>query len=581
MSRMKIRDRDSGATVPFKLWPAQRKMAAAVDRAVRAGKLPWFLLCKSRRVGGSSFFDALGFCHCLSMPNATGLILAHQAQSSKKLFKIPLGLAACFPYKLDCTKTSIIFNNPQGKSELEIATAGSPEAGRGYTLSFLHVSEAAFISSDASFLSLLPAVSHNPNSIIVIESTANGKIGPGKAFYDLWMNSVEGKSEFIPIFVGWLEDPTCVRDPMEAADAPVNDEEQDLIENFGATKAQLAWRRFTLETFCQGYLNKFLQEYPHAWKVSFTSTGSPAFDRSELTACNETKRRPRYRCFIERDGTGGITLRRDNTRGTLAVWQDPVPEHAYYIGADAARGEEYGDFAAFCVWDGTTGEQVARLMDRIPPEVLAFQLDAIGRRYNNAMVNVELTGNLGLESQRRLRDEYFYPNLYGWKGKDDRRTSTNKRVAIGWETTTRTRDLMLTYFRSGLREGRVIVYDEVLIGQMEQCEMDLGFRWTIEKGHDDLLVASMLAWASCVQYPPPTVIERRKVTLAPEDNPEYGLDSTLDIGGTGLISIGGTNRIKIGDVVALDDPLYALKNHYLKMQKLIKKKKTRVNLVGV
>src|SRR5216684_74464 len=315
----------------------------------------------------------------------------------------------------------VIFMHGEGRSILDIATAGTIAAGRGLTLSGLHLSEAAQYPGQDSFLSLLPAVSKGDNSMVYVESTAFGKTGVGKVFYDFWQKAVARKNEYVTIFLGWLTDPACVADEQLAADAPATDLEKELIRPpFNATRAQIAWMRNVLESECQGYEKVFLQEYPHTPSVAFISTGDPAFTSEEINFSETTCAKP--------IAQGHMEWRDDKPRfvrvqgGALHIWEETKWQHKYYIGMDAAVGVESGDFAAISVWDGSTGKQVAQYADKSVPEVVAFMCNALGHWYNRALLNGELTGNSGREVLRLLRDRYMYPNFAMWKGKDDKIT---------------------------------------------------------------------------------------------------------------------------------------------------------------
>src|SRR5262249_42863483 len=136
----------------------------------------------------------------------------------------------------------------------------------------------------------------------------------------------------------------------------------------------------------------------------------------------------------------------DRADGEWEIWEPPVENHSYYMGADAAAGEEIGesgqtrqtgDFAAIAIFDGHSGHQVAQMSARISPDLLADECNKAGRWYNNAMANIELTGNLGRWAQVRLRDHFHYPSFYRWKGRDDyigKRNVMPSRTGIGWDT---------------------------------------------------------------------------------------------------------------------------------------------------
>jgi hypothetical protein len=475
----------------------------------------------------SSASDGLLVPHCLSRPQAHAKIVAHRADTAEGLFRVPRDLARALPFPVGEIMTrKIIFHHPQGNSVMDIATAGAVSGGRGLTLSGLHLSEAAQFTGEDSFLSLLPAVQNGPGSMVFIESTAFGRVGVGKAFYEFWTNSVKGKTGYVPIFLPWLDDPACVRSAREATDAPANDIERTLMARpFYATKNQIAWFRHTLESQCQGLMPKMMQEYPHTPEVAFVASGDPAFTEEEIAYVRETVRPPAKIGHLElNDGRPQFITSR---RGSLLLWEPPQHGHRYYIGADAATGIEDGDFAAYVILDGTTGKLTARFAERVHPENLAEQLWMAGLLYNNAKINIELTGHLGRVIQRILRDDYRYWNLYGDKRKDDalpRPGGTQPRSG-GWETNTNTRRLLFDTFRTCLRagirgeEGGVEIFDEAVIDQMDLATLTEGMNWEVERGHDDILFSTMLACITCVQYPPPRIRGRSRRPDPEETDP--------------------------------------------------------------
>lgn len=527
LSRLPIRHRDTGINVPFRFNPNQRILQRHAQSLYDQGKPLWIILLKSRRVGGSAWSEGMLTCHCLSKPQAEALIVAHQFNSSKALFSIPKGLVAGLPFKIPLNKQhEIEFPHPEGVSTLRIATAGSVTSGRGLTLSALHLSEAAHYPGEGSFLSLIPAVSHDPSTILIIESTANGKIGPGESFYNYWVAAEEGRNQFLPVFLCWLDDPACFRHPDEITKGePLDADEKELMRVMKQRgdhsaiqmKGRLAWRRWAIETQAQGSLQYFNQEYPTTPEEAFISTGEPAFEKVELAYARSTVRKPMLQGTFQRDQMGNPIF--EPGEGNWRIWGDAVKGDHYYVGVDCARGEEMGegghmratgDFASACVWCGETGEQVASLVARIGPESMADELDKVGRYYNKAMLAVELTGNLGLWTQARLRDKYNYTNLYHWKGKDDKVKGMERSKSLGWETTGRTRDLIFSAFRTALREERTTVRANSLLIQMENSMRKDGMRWDVMAGHDDELIAAMIGWIALEQWVPPRNLGSRK-----------------------------------------------------------------------
>ena len=536
LSKLPIKHRDRGVTVNFEFNPNQVKAFEMVKRQYAQERMIRACVLKSRRVGMSSQFDGLLFCHCRARPQAHARIVAQlKATSEVSLFRVPRDLALGLNKVAECCEVQmkkIIFYHSDGDALLDVATAGTGAAGRGDTFSALHLSEAAQYPGDKSFLSLLPAVSKAPDTIVVIESTAFGRTGIGETFYEFWNSACAGENGYVPIFLSWLDDPACVRDEEEADDAPATDLERELMAKpFKATRAQIAWMRRTMASECKNEEPSWLQEYPHTPEVAFIATGDPAFPREEMAYAVSTKKEPLKRGSFKRDGDK-ITFS-EQSEGHWHLWEESRPKCWYYTGADAAAGYESGDFAAIVIWNGTTGRQAARFMGHIHPEQLADECDKSGRYFNNSLVNVELTGNLGRWAQHKLRDTYYYPNLYTWLGKFDKMRGKDTGKTKGWEMTSYSKGLMFDAFRERLRAGLkglpggIEVYDDELIRQMDLATFTEGFKWEITKGHDDVFVAAALAIVTIAQYPPPNILNYKGNYLDIEEQKNDRLAAAL------------------------------------------------------
>lgn len=510
-----IPDYESQAMVPFRFKPSQIMLLNRFKAQRKKGMPIRAIICKSRRFGGSAFVDGLGVAHCLAEENVNAMIVAHRKDSAEALFRVPStlikGLSATGYDLPEPTQKKITFPHPGGDSTLSIATAGDVLGGRGAAFSFLHLSEAAGYQGKAPFTSLLSTVADHPSTAIIVESTANKKIGPGEAFFNMWCDAIYNRSEYDAIFVGYIDDILCRRDALEAKDAPVGDDEKDIISLVACDKfcgrcekchkalECVSWRRWAIVNKCQGDVDLFHQEYPATWEEAFITPQNPAFTKDELRVARLTICEPIASGRLERDVSPAadpgrpIVLIPDD-RSPLKIWKFPEERKHYYLGADAARGEDNKDYASAVVWCGETGELCARYASRINPESLAELLNFMGIYYFKAMVAVELTGNLGLWCQKVLRDTYGYPNLYRWKGRDDRQpVGYTVRTSIGWETTGRTRPMLLDAIRTAIRFGRCKLYDGGCLSQMESAEMIDG-KWTVRVGHDDIMMAAMIGW---------------------------------------------------------------------------------------
>jgi hypothetical protein len=527
LSRLPIRDRETHRPSPFNFYPSQVRRYELMKRQWEQQGYIRIIDLKSRRVGFSSQTEGFYWCRCFGFDNQNIKILAHLQGSADELFRVPQDFSRAFPGfpHLDIQQKKIYFRHRNGDSILSIGTAGTPSAGRGGTLSMLHLSEASKYLDPEIFVAMISSVAKGPGSCIVIESTANGREGPGEAFFNYWNDAVKGKNGYIANFASWLDDPAFVRHEEEAGDAPQNDLEKELMAPpFNASRAQIAWMRRTLAEDCNGIEAKFLEDFPHCPEVAFQISGSPAFPRDEISFAESTVKEPLTRGRFVRTGVGaGFRFLRDEL-GPVHVWRLPYDSRGkadgmkYYIGADSAAGVEDGDFAAWCCLCGQTGELAARFAERIEPEVLADQLDMAGRWYGMAMVNPELTGGLGRWTLKTLRDVFMYPNIYVWKGKDDRKRGKNKTNALGFEMTQSTRRMIIDAARAGLRmsmqglPGGLQINDRALMAQIAYCTLK-EWRWDVAQGHDDILVAWAIACLTREQYPPSRMSFIPKTTM--------------------------------------------------------------------
>lgn len=531
LSRLPIRDKLSQRLIPFVLNPSQRKVHAAIAAQHTRNRPMRAVILKARRQGISTYTDALMAVHCASKSGVNSLITTHDFKSSKELFKTPKTLVS---ESLEGQKTlksilnlsamtqhKITFPHATGDSYLSIATAGNVEGGRGMSLTDLHCSEAAFYPGSGTFAALLPTVPRSEDTLVAVETTANGRTGIGEVFFEFWNASVRGDTEFAAIFLSWLIDPTCVDHDHPVPDAPKDDDERLLmVEGVNidghlvkATLPQIAWRRMTIDSpACRGYVEIFDQEFPVTPDVAFISTGEPAFTREEMAmARNSLLPSKRVEIAAEVGGDARHIYCKPHDSSPVLQWEPPQKDHRYYFGVDAARGKDEGDFAAIVGIDGNTGHQVLRYSQRVDPEYLARLCYYIGTYYNRGMLCIELTGNLGLWCQSRLRDYFHYPNLYKWRGTRDDKVSpgysSGKRGgSYGWETTYRSRERLLITFRESIIHRMCTVRDEEVVRQMDVAtRKDSWERWEIAYGHDDVLMAFMLANIARSEWHPRTL----------------------------------------------------------------------------
>jgi hypothetical protein len=327
----------------------------------------------------------------------------------------------------------------------------------------------------------------------------------------------------------WHEDPgLCLPEDM-AADAPKNQYERWLMREFACTKGQIAWYRWTMATKCAGSRDKMKQENPSTPEEGFIASGTPAFDSDEQDAARHCVQKSicRGSMFTYEDETTPDFREQDN--GDIVLWEYPIPGDPYYAGVDAAKGVGTGDFAAIVGWNGRTGNMAFRFAARLAPESAAYFVNGLCRWYNNAMVNIEFTGGWGYIIAKELRDRYYYPTQYLWRSRDDSIEAKPKKT-MGWETTDRTRRMIIDLYRTALRRQECSPRDDAFVQQMSRASMELGWRWTVIKGHDDIFMAGLLGWVAKEQYYFPTFATAGKPNPNTQENAmgKLGTGATAD-----------------------------------------------------
>jgi hypothetical protein len=84
----------------------------------------------------------------------------------------------------------------------------SEDAARGYDIAMAHLSEVAFWqesamhSPDDLVRSVCGSIALKPETVIVLESTADGV---GDFFHDEWLRAQSGSSDKVAVFVPWHE----------------------------------------------------------------------------------------------------------------------------------------------------------------------------------------------------------------------------------------------------------------------------------------------------------------------------------------------------------------------------------------
>lgn len=501
-----IRDKKQ-QLVKLKFKPAQINLYEAIKREQQAGRPPRMIVLKGRQEGISTGTEALMFQDSATRKMVNTLIVAHRDDSTAALFNMNKMFYDYLPAKLQPKRKNsnakeLVFENPTRdpqekrkrpglRSRIRCVTAGGKGAGRSLTNNNVHMSEFAFWPGDkmATLLGIMQSVPDDINTLVVIESTANGY----DEFKTLWDGAVAGTNGWVPVFLPWYLEPEY-RKPVEP-DVVWTDEERKLQEQYGLDEEQLSWRRWCIKVNCGGDVNLFRQEYPNTPDEAFLLSGDAFFDNDVVMARRRAAPAPLAEGFFEYtepEIEGGVPREWkfiNRVNGFVRIYEEPKPGRPYVLGGDTA-GEGSDCFTAYVI-DNTTGRQVAELQQPLSEIYYARQVYCLGLYYNTALVGIEI--NYSTYPQKKL-EEWNYPKLYQRERFD---TFKNKMVsAFGWVTSSQTRPLALAGLHTIMEENPELVVSFYTLGEMLTFVYDKNRKPQAASGqHDDLVLGAAICYA--------------------------------------------------------------------------------------
>ena len=493
---LKIRDKKA-RLVDFKLNAAQEKLYRVIAGQYREGRPIRAIILKARQMGFSTLTEAMIFKDTATQAHISSGIVAHEAVATDNLFRMSKryyeNLDEDLRPELKASNAKeLIFDFADGNSSIKCMTAGNGSIGRSDTFQNLHISEYAFWPKDKGEIltGLLQAVPNEPNTMVMIESTANGY----DDFKDIWDKAVAGENDFAPVFCAWWEHAEYA---MPYSGFALTAEEREIKGLYSLTDEQLTWRRWCIKNNCRGDTELFRQEYPACPEEAFLMSGRPVFNNEKVMARiaeigkEEAPKTGRF-LFTWNDAESKDRISeysfRGEKQGFLRIYKEPEPYVPYVIGADT-KGEGK-DFFAATVIDNRTGERVAALHMQInESRPFTWQLYCLGKWYNDALIGVEMNFNTApIEELQRLQ----YPRQYIRLTYDSATKKEQKKY--GWKTDGNTRPLIIDREVGQVDEDIRLFHDIPTLREMITFVYDDNGRPDAIAGkHDDLLFSDMIA----------------------------------------------------------------------------------------
>lgn len=516
---LKIKNKETNI-VPFKLNEPQLRFYNLI-KELKEKQVPIrIIILKARQMGFSTLTEGILFKETVTHHNVSAGIISHTAEATNNIFNItnlfynelPNEIK---PQKLKSNSKELIFNTKDNRglnSKITCMTAGTSDVGRSATYNILHLSEFAFWPGDKkkTYTGLIQTVPKTSNSMIIIESTANGY----EFYQELWDMAKKGENDFVPFFIGWNE-LSEYRMPYNGFE--LTDEEKTLKEIYSLDNEQIAWRRWCIRTNCSNDINLFRQEYPICPEEAFMLSGETVFDTEIIMNRMKTLDKPLktgYFLYDFDDSKEGkekfsnIRFIRDSN-GYINIYKLPnQPKFTKYcLGGDTA-GNGSDNFTGH-VLDAETGEQVAVLKRKYDPDLYVKQMYCLGYYYGWALIGIEANFDTfpNMELQR-----FQYPNIYVRERIDN--YTKKKEKKYGFLTTSSNRNAIIGRLIQIVREESNLINDYDTLEELRTIIRNKDSRIEAPPGgHDD----QMMGLAIAHQIKDQVVFDNNTITSSIDD----------------------------------------------------------------
>lgn len=456
------------------------------------------IVAKSRQLGITSWAIAYSLYLTHTEPDTVCMLMSYSLDSVDMVFK---KLKAMYEDLDPAVKIKDVANNRkelilENRSRIVCSVCGSKDAARGATLRYVHLTEVAFMD-DEKLKNQLVAIEAalRPDGQMVLESTSNGM----NEWYTLWMKAVNKESQYKPFFFSWLNDKRqFLQEYNEYAEIyrnrydkyleedELDEEEMFLFKRMNGDKNPLAlrklmWRRMKIANIGK---EKFKQEYPTTALESFCTSGDVFFDteivNNRLMYIGEVDK-------LKLPNRSDAVLKK--WKNSFEIYRLPAYQKKYYIGVDSGEGIS-SDNSVIEVVDEEGYHCLEFASNKIKPYEFADVVRTVGEWYNRGNLVIEKL-SAGHAVLNKLLDGNRYINLYKSKVYDSR---GKQRKKPGFETTAKTRPIILNRFQELFETGQICVNSKKLLEEMLTFQMDGNGKVQAEKGaKDDRVMAFAMA----------------------------------------------------------------------------------------
>ena len=425
--------------IPFILNEVQKDLFNTLRKNSRV------IFTKARQIGGSTAVAGYLYHKTILTPGTNSALVGYNSDLTSELLDKIKTFWRTTPEELRPTiKYNSKYEISFPKVDSKILVLPSTEnLGRGYSIHNVLLTELAFWEkAEEKMMAIENSVPID--GLIVVESTPNGQ---GNLFHKMFMSD----NDYAKKQYGWWW-------------------------HYSPEEIEIIKKRMNNP-------QKFAQEYG----LEFLASGRSVFDQDVV-------RRQRVNILNvgdevkEEDGSKSFVREEDGLR----IYKNPKSEGIYVCGVDIAEGVEGGDYSVATIWDRKTGEEVAFYRGLCAPDQFGTMLNNWGRKYNNALMVVEIN-NHGLTTVTLLK-QHMYPSLY-FRPKQFDMMGMVYTDRIGWKTTKLTRPLLIDDLAQAMRDKILTIHSKEILDEMAMFVYDRNNNMGTSEGfHDDCIFSSGIAY---------------------------------------------------------------------------------------
>ena len=160
------------------------------------------------------------------------------------------------------------------------------------------------------------------------------------------------------------------------------------------------------------------------------------------------------------------------------------------IGVDSGEGLGGGnDYSVISIVDKDGFQCAEWRSNKVKPYEFAELVYKIAIWYNKGLLVIE-KASAGHTVVDKIRNDYHYVNMYKYKSYDQKSGKSKRK--IGWETTSKSKPMMISDMQELFETGQCLVNSKDLLQEMKLFEL-VGDKMEAITGHDDAVMAFAMA----------------------------------------------------------------------------------------